>query len=203
MGSVQQILVDIDTQRDFMQPGGALYMSGAERIVPNLVRLFEYACAASIPVLSSADCHAVGDPEFEAFPPHCVAGTPGQEKLEETLLETRRVVGPDERLDRPEDLFRTYPQVVFSKTTLDLWANPNAARVIEVLDVEEYRVFGVATDYCVRIAALGLLDRGQQVSVVGDAIWAVAEGPGRAAIEEMQAAGARWVTTDQIVGECA
>ena len=36
-----------------------------------------------------------------------------------------------------------------------------------------------------------------------DAIRALTEQAGRTAIEEMTAAGARWVTTDQVVGEQA
>ena len=36
---------DVDTQRDFMLPGGALYVAGAERIIPRLRRLMD--CARS------------------------------------------------------------------------------------------------------------------------------------------------------------
>ncbi len=201
MRSIERILVDIDTQLDFMRPDGALYVPNAVQIVPNLVRLIGLARASRVPVISSADCHVENDPEFEQFPPHCVDGTAGQAKLPETLLPRRLTIGPDERVEGLDRLFDEYDQLVFETTTFDVWTNPSAAGLIESLSVGEYVVFGVATDYCVRDAAMGLLKRGCRVVVVGDAIQAITEQTGRAAVEEMTAAGARWVTTDEVVGE--
>jgi nicotinamidase/pyrazinamidase len=105
MVDVEQMLVDIDTQRDFMLPGGALYVPGAEEIIPNLARLFDHARTARVPVLSSADCHAPDDPEFEQFPPHCIAGTDGQAKIPETLMSRYLVVKPDREIDATEQVF--------------------------------------------------------------------------------------------------
>src|SRR5512137_1459018 len=78
--------MDVDTQRDFMLPDGALYVPGAERIIPRLRRLFDFARKHGITIVSSADAHTPKDPEFEQFPPHCVQGTAGQRKIDETLL---------------------------------------------------------------------------------------------------------------------
>jgi len=195
-----RILVDIDTQHDFMLPDGALYVPGAEQTVPNLIRLFTFARERKVPVLSSADCHAPDDPEFAQWPPHCIVGTTGQAKLPETLLPKRTLMQPTETIDRPETLYDTHDQVVFNKVTIDVWTNANAARLVERLKVGEYIVFGVATDYCVRTAVRGLRQRGRRVAVVVDAICAVAEETGKAAIDEMKAAGVQFVTTDQVVG---
>jgi nicotinamidase/pyrazinamidase len=200
VGSVERILLDVDTQRDFMHPDGALYVPDADRIIPNLVRLFDYARRVKVPVMSTADWHRPGDPEFDEFGPHCVAGSDGQAKIPETLLTQRVVIQPDEHVDHPERLLDNHEQIIFHKTTLDVWTNPNAVRFVESLEVGEYVAFGVATDYCVRAEVLGLLQRGRQVAVVGDAIRALAERTGRAAVAEMTAAGARWVTTDEVVG---
>jgi nicotinamidase/pyrazinamidase len=197
---LRQVFLDIDTQHDFILPGGALYIAGAELIVPNLVRLFDHARAMTIPVLSSADWHEVDDPEFTAWPPHCVRGTPGQAKLAETLRPRRTVMLPSDTFVHPEVLFEDYDQVIFNKTTIDVWTNTNAARLVEHLDAGDYIVFGVATDYCIRTAALGLLQWRRRVAIVSDAIRAVNEASGRAALDEMISAGARVMTTEQVVG---
>ena len=78
--------MDIDTQRDFMLPEGQLYVAGAERILPKLRRLFDFARKNEITILSSVDAHTEKDTEFQDFPPHCLRGSEGQRKLDETLL---------------------------------------------------------------------------------------------------------------------
>lgn len=198
--SVDRILVDVDTQHDFMDKTGALHVPGAEEIVPNLTRLFDFARATGTFVMSSADCHTPDDPEFEQFPPHCVEGTAGQAKLPQTLLPRHRIVRATESIEDPAELPRVYDQVVFNKAAFDVFTNPAAGNLVAALDVGEYVAFGVATDYCVRASVLGLLGRGRRVAVVKDAIRAVAEQTGRAAVDEMTAGGARWVTTDEVVG---
>jgi nicotinamidase/pyrazinamidase len=68
---VKTVFFDVDTQIDFMYPAGALYVPGAERIVPAIVRLNQ-----SAPLLVSTMCaHQENDPEFAQWPPHCVVGT--------------------------------------------------------------------------------------------------------------------------------
>ena len=65
---------DIDTQIDFVYPAGALYVPGAEGILPIVRELNRRA-----PVLiSTMDAHTEDDPEFKIYPPHCVVGTSGQ-----------------------------------------------------------------------------------------------------------------------------
>ena len=49
-----QVFVDIDTQRDFLEPNGALFVPGSDLIVPNLARLTKYALEHRIPVLATA-----------------------------------------------------------------------------------------------------------------------------------------------------
>ena len=65
------VFVDVDTQRDFLDPDGALFIAGSGAIRPNLARLTRFARAQGIPILATACAHAEGDPEFAVFPPHC------------------------------------------------------------------------------------------------------------------------------------
>src|SRR5208337_828578 len=86
------VFLDVDTQVDFMLPSGRLYVPHAEEIIPNLAELMLWARDHGIPIISSADTHAVDDPEFAQWPPHCVAGTPGQRRIPETLFADAVVV---------------------------------------------------------------------------------------------------------------
>ena len=90
---------DIDTQIDFLLPAGALYVSGAEHLMPALDRLNHYAAANGFPVVSSMCAHVENDPEFHDWPAHCVTGTVGQLKPASTLLEKRAL--PALRLEPP------------------------------------------------------------------------------------------------------
>jgi len=51
------VFVDIDTQFDFMNPNGALYVPDAEDITDNIKKLFVYANEHKIKILSSTDAH--------------------------------------------------------------------------------------------------------------------------------------------------
>ena len=52
------LFIDVDTQFDFMYPAGALYVPGAERIIPTIYQLNRHAAAHSILVISDTDAHA-------------------------------------------------------------------------------------------------------------------------------------------------
>jgi nicotinate phosphoribosyltransferase len=191
------VFLDVDTQADFMLPSGALYVPGAELIVPNLRRLFEYASAEGIPLLSSADAHAPNDPSFAEWPPHCVVGTPGQRRIPETQSPHTRVVpnrpGAFQAADWSEGLTLEIEKREYSVVT-----NPNFPAVMAALGPRRFVVFGVATDYCVKESALALRRLNAPVDLVVDAIRAISDEGSRAAIEKMVAAGVRLVTTEEV-----
>lgn len=184
---------DVDTQFDFMDPAGSLYVPGAVEIIPRLQQLFAYAREHCIPVLSSADAHAPDDPSFAQWPPHCVVGTAGQKRIPETLLPHPLVV-----VNRPGAFHapREWPaQVIIEKQEYDASTNVNFDAILNALGGRRYVVFGVATEYCVRGTALSLLRKGFPIQLVTDAIKAIDQVEGRKTIEELVAAGAELVTT--------
>ena len=61
----------------------------------------------------------------------------------------------------------------------------------------EFIVFGVVTEFCVRFAAKGLIERGRKVSVVVDAIETLGQSAGDQAISELKSLGARLISTEQ------
>ena len=180
------VYFDVDTQNDFMLPAGALYVPGAERILPAVAELNRRAAAEGILVISTMDAHAEDDPEFAQWPAHCVAGTFGQRKPAATLLE-KRIVIPSAPVDTS---VRGYQQILLEKQALDCFTNPNLPRVLDELGAERCVVYGVVTEYCVRLAVLGLLKTGRVVEIETRAIQHLNEQDGARALEEMTRAGA-------------
>jgi nicotinamidase/pyrazinamidase len=195
---VRSVFIDVDTQHDFCAPSGALYVPGADALHGNFVALFALATEHEAPIVSSVDSHAFDAWEFEGapstgprgerpnFPPHCVKGSAGWLKLPGTLAPRVRFLPNvplrhDElkaavRANRPQ-------QIVLEKEVYSLFANPNAELVLDELTggggPTRFFVFGVALDYCVKAAALGLEDwlgrrnRDGEVWLIEDATAAV------------------------------
>ena len=187
---------DIDTQVDFMRPTGRLYVPGAEMIVPNLQELMRWADANDVPVISSADAHSPDDPEFKTWPPHCVVGTPGQQRIPETSFSSPVIIPRRAGAFHPP--MRWVRQFIVEKTAYDVQDNPNLDAILHALEMRRFVVFGVATEVCVQAAVLALRRRGFAVDVVADAIRPISEEGGREAVEKMVAAGARMVTTAEV-----
>jgi nicotinamidase/pyrazinamidase len=175
---MKAVFVDVDTQIDFMFPAGALYVPGAERLLPAISKLNDYAVAHAIPLISTADAHTENDPEFRTWPPHCVAGTTGQLKPAETL------VGEG--------------QTIVEKQALDVFSNTDFLPLLDRLQADRYVVYGVATDYCVRCALTGLLATGKPVTLVTDAIAAVNAEDGARAVAEFTARGGTLATLQEV-----
>jgi nicotinamidase/pyrazinamidase len=191
---MRTVFLDIDSQLDFLYPAGALYVPNAERIVPAIARLNRFAAAHGIPVVSTTDAHAENDPEFAVWPPHCVAGTWGQHKAEATLVDGRIVI-PDRECDIA---LEGAPQIIVEKQTVDIFLAPNLARVVERLNADRYVVYGVVTEICVLYAVRGLLKTGKPVTVVVDAVEALAAEASARALEEVRAGGGTLADVSEI-----
>lgn len=192
------VFVDVDTQRDFLDPAGALYVPGADAIVGNLARLTRFARERGIPVLATACSHTSDDPELARFGPHCLAGTPGQERVGATAWPGGAVVGPMERFagsDVPAHL-------TVEKREFDVFSHPEADRLVALYarNRPTFVVYGVATDYCVKAAALGLLERGCKVAVVVDAIRGIDRDGEAEVLAEFTRRGALLTITEVVCG---
>jgi nicotinamidase/pyrazinamidase len=199
------IFWDVDTQVDFMLPGGKLYVPGAEKLIPNLGRLTDQARKDRVFLVSDACVHAPDDPEFQRFPRHCVRGTPGAEIIPETIARRFLILPNRREASVPRDL-SSYQQVILEKQTLDVFDNPHTETVIERLKEftnadAEFVVFGVVTEYCVRCVARGLLERGRRVALVEDAIKTLKTEDGHSALAEMKSLGARMINTREAIDE--
>jgi nicotinamidase/pyrazinamidase len=191
------IFWEVDPQADFMLPGGKLYVPGAEKLLPNIRRLTDAARDGKVFLVSHGCFHTNDDPEFKMFPPHCVQGTPGASFVPEALTDQVFRVPNTSDATLPPQLEK-FQQVLLEKQTLDIFDSRHAGTLVERLGTKpEFVVFGVVTEYCVRLAAKGLLQRGRRVSVVEDAIETLKPEEGARAISELRALGAKMTTTNQ------
>jgi nicotinamidase/pyrazinamidase len=201
---------DVDTQVDFMHASGALYVPGAEGIIPNLKRLADYAHAHGIQVVASADDHRPGHqelsatPDFrETFPPHCMHGSPGQQKIPETALRDPLVIEP-ERADAATLTARLHTHrgdILLHKHRFDVFTNTNTETVLAALKPRTIVLFGVATDVCNRYAIEGLIERHPDIRLfaVSDAMRAIDPDAQEHLLRQWAEEGVRVVTTDEIV----
>ena len=188
------IFWDVDTQVDFMLPGGKLYIPGAETIIPTLAKLTRWAASHQVLVIADVDAHQPDEEEFSLYPPHCLVGTPGQKKIPETMLSPQFII-PNRQAALPE--FDRYRQIVIEKQTIDVFTNPNIEALLARLGRPEMVLYGVVTEICVAAATRGLLDRGYRVTVVEDAIQYLDQEKARSFLEEVRGRGGRIVTAEQ------
>jgi nicotinamidase/pyrazinamidase len=195
------ILWEVDVQRDFMLPGGKLYVPGAEKLLPNIRRLTDLARQGRVLLVSHGCFHAPDDPEFKIFPAHCVKGTAGAELVPEALTENVARVPNDANAKLPDDLFE-YQQILLEKQTLNIFESRHAEELVKRLGKRaEFVLFGVVTEYCVSFAAKGLLERGRHVALVRDAIETLKKEDGEKTVAELERLGARLIMTEQALRE--
>ena len=276
-----RIFYDVDTQNDFMNKNGRLYVPDAELIKPNLALLTDYAIKNFVPIVGEVDEH-FGTEEYKEretelarwggpFPDHCMVGTEGAGKIKETSPEPvyfgghgegdvftdnggisirnylirntefkdfinkeeiRVILDFEEKrrgrekamllvfdywlADRTginrnllEEALREVCElskdqrkphgVYFEKQSYDIFTNPAFDFFLKMADVREAVVYGVATDFCVKAAVLGMQKRGVQCCLVTDAIKGVFPDKTKEALEEMARAGAKFVTTKDVL----
>lgn len=162
------VLLDMNTQRDFLEPDGACPVSNLAALLPKLRKIFAMTRAYRMPLISALDTHRETEPP-KGLPWHCIEGSPGQKKVQFTLLQNRVLVEANNSLDLPLDLLRKHRQVILRRRTEDLLHNPKADRLLSELEPRSFILFGVGLERSIRRLALSLLARGKTVAFVPEA----------------------------------
>ncbi|MCR9162090.1 MAG: cysteine hydrolase family protein [Nannocystaceae bacterium] len=155
---MKRILVDVDTQHDFVDPSGALFVPAAHGTRARIGDLLEQAQREDAPIIGSVDSHAYDAWEFQAnggpFPAHCVKGTPGWLRvftqipartrfvpMQVLAPGVRNLVGEEAEHEGPRELDAAQLAaeasrgvgLYFEKEVYSLFSNPAAEPVIAAL----------------------------------------------------------------------
>ena len=193
------VLVDLNTQHDFLDPAAICRVRNGEELIPAVRRIIAWAKWNHVPVISSMDCHRDGEGTHDGFPRHCIDGTSGQCKIPWTLFGTHVRIEGDCTLALPLDLFSEHQQVIFRKRTHDLFGNPKADRFLTQLRTEEFVLFGVGLEFSIEALALGLVARNRNVTVVVDCCGFWSNSEADLALRRMHAKGVDLVAVEQLL----
>jgi nicotinamidase/pyrazinamidase len=170
---------NVDTQFDFMNKEGKLYVSNSEEILPFLERITLFAKEANIQVVNTADHHFPDAKELSdtpdfilTFPPHCMADSLGAKYMAETQPEEPKVIQWDKVYSNDElKKLTSFRNIVVLKDVFDVFeGNPNTQKLVKLLAPRKVFVYGVTTNVCVDCAVCGLANQNVQVFVIEDAI---------------------------------
>ena len=188
----RRALLIVDMQQDFVAPQGALSVRGAEKLIPQIRAEIEASRRNGDLVVWTQDWHPERTPHFATlggtWPTHCVAGTDGAEVVPELaalqeqqdLLIRKGVAGED-----GYSAFTVQDPILGATSPTELHAR------LREQAVQQVRICGVATDWCVKSTAIDALSLGYTVEVIRAGIAAVALSPGDedAALREITQAG--------------
>jgi nicotinamidase-related amidase len=194
----RQILVDINTQRDFFLAEGNACVRNHRRVLANIRRMMAWARYRHIPIISTCEVYDNNNGGREIR--YCIDGTEGQKKIRYTLLRNRVSFAADGNTDLPADILRQYRQIILHKRCVDPFDEPRIDRLLSEVQANEFILVGADVEGAVKATALGLMQRGKKVSIVVDAVGWHDKREARLAIRKMQAKGGRLVETKRLAG---
>ena len=191
----RQILVDINTQKDYLLADGKICIRNHKRVVSHIRRIMAWARRRHVPVISV--CEVFPDNNGASY---CIDGSEGQKKISYSLFNNRINFPADGHSELPRGILRTYSQVVLHKRSIDPFEEPRIERLLSEIRAAEFILIGASTEGAVQATALGLLQRGKRVVIVTDAVGAHNSRQSDHALRKMQAKGAKLVETRKIAG---
>lgn len=146
-------LLIVDMQNDFIAQGAPIECKGGRAIIPQILRIKEWAKLNGIPVIYTREAHRSQKTDFglelvRNEPEHCVEGTPGIEIVEQ--------LSPDK--DDFIVVKRRYS--AFYQTDFEI--------LLKGLGRDALMIAGAATNVCVYATALDALQRDMPVVVLRD-----------------------------------
>ena len=194
----KRILVDIDTQKDFLLAEGKACIRNHRRVLAHIRRVMAWARTQNIPIISTAEVYP--DNNGESAVNYCIDGTEGQKKIRYTLFNDRVTFGADGSTDLPRDMLRRYKQVILHKRCVDPFDEPRIDRLLSEVRASEFYLVGATLEGAVKMTALGLLQRGKKVTVIIDAVGSHSKKEALLTLRKMETKGAKLIDTRKLAG---
>ena len=186
-------LVVVDMLYDFID--GSLACQNAEEAVKATLKFIEkktngqggeeHEILDTFPILFIRDHHPADHSSFKEFggiwPAHCVAGTHGGEIHKELLPYANEELTFDKGCDKATEQYSGFEGLNNAEQSL--------GEVLELLDISDVYVCGIATEYCVRNTCEDLLKAGFKVHLLKDCLAYVDLEGHQKALQEMAAEG--------------
>ncbi len=191
------LLIDIDTQRDFLLTGGDACVRNHRRISASIRRVMAWARREDIQIISINGVHGNNSSGNNDY---CLDGTDGQKKIRYTLLSNRASFPADDSDFVPVNLFQKHRQVILHRRCIDPFDEPKIERLLSEVQADEFILIGVGAEDAVKATALGLLQRGKSVKVVVDALGSHNVREAKLALRKMKTKGAKLIATKSLAG---
>lgn len=193
-----QILIDVNTQIDFLTAEGKACVRNHRRVLAHIRRIMAWARSRDIPIIST--CEIYPDNNDNGGIDYCIDGTKGQKKISYTVLKNKISFAADGHTDLPRDMLWRYRQVILNQRCADPFAEPRIERLLSEVRANEFILIGADAEGAVKAAALGLLQRGKRVTIVTDAVGTHNRREANLALRKTEAKGARLVETKRLAG---
>jgi nicotinamidase/pyrazinamidase len=200
------VAIGVDIQNDFI-PGGSLAVEGGDEIIKPFNEVTNWVRGQHEGIVTfTRDWHPLetnhfgNPPDYDkTWPVHCLMETLGAAFHKDLM-----VYSDDPILSKgmvaDQDAYSGFQAVAHDGLTLETLVRPVARENVAVV------IGGLATDYCVKATVLdslqfaGQFDQGEvEVYVLSDAIAAVAKESGEEALKTMSLAGARFITSAELL----
>ena len=186
-------LVVVDMLYDFIN--GSLACQNAEEAVKATLKFIdkktsgqggeEHEILDTFPILFIRDHHPADHSSFKEFggiwPAHCVAGTHGGDIHKDLLPYANEELTFDKGCDKATEQYSGFEGLNNAEQSL--------GEVLELLDISDVFVCGIATEYCVRNTCEDLLKAGFKVHLLKDCLAYVDLEGHQKALQEMAAKG--------------
>ena len=194
----KQILIDIDTQKDFLLAQGKACIRHHRRVLAHIRRMMAWARSQHVPIISTAEVYP--DNNGESAIDYCIDGTDGQKKIRYTLFKDRISFAADGNTDLPRDMLRQHRQIILHKRCVDPFNEPRIDRLLSEVRAKEFILVGASLEGAVKMTALGLLQRGKKVTIIIDAVGTHNNKDAKLALRKMETKGAKLVETKKLAG---
>ncbi|MCP4608881.1 MAG: cysteine hydrolase [Planctomycetes bacterium] len=192
------LLVDIDTQRDFLLDRSDACIKNHRKISASIRSVMAWARRENIQIISinGLYCNNNGCNNID----YHLDSTDGQKKIRYTLLGNRASLPADDSDFMPVDLVQKHRQVILHRRCIDPFDEPKIERLLSEIQADEFILIGVGTEDAVKATALGLLQRGKSVRIVVDALGSHNVREAKLALRKMKTKGAKLLTTKSFAG---